>query len=315
MRASLVCAALALLVAAGVVRAERAVRVYEVVVAPTEENAAIDAGIRTVLVRATGRASAGDDAALASIVAEPRRYLVSARAAPSGGGTLVTFDSTALDGAILAAGRPLWPRERPLVLVVFDPSPVGANSASTRRAIEDTATLRGLPVSIVPYASLNLDVGGEPPREMLLPAVKRLGADAILIGRGSEGGSDAQWQWSLAAPGVAESWSGSAVAGINGATDALVRVSDAPEATTDTEALVSITGIADLKAYAGVTQALAQLPGVKRVAIEEANGDTAIFRVTARGTSGSLASSIEAAAAFEPGPGATPGTLSFYYQP
>src|SRR5690606_18198294 len=111
------------------------------------------------------------------------------------GRTEVSLDGDAIDSAILAAGRVLWSAERPLTLVVLEVAPGAVIDAGVQAAIEAAAGDRGLPVSIVPAATLNLGSAALASREMLLPAAKRLGADAVLVGRGN-GGAASIWQWS-----------------------------------------------------------------------------------------------------------------------
>lgn len=304
---------LALLASLPGAEAARAVRVYDVTV--REAPAAVPAAaMRAALVRATGDRSAGSDPAFAMLVGDAAAYVRLSRPADDGR-TEVSLDGDAIDAAILATGRPLWPTDRPLTLVVFEVPPESASVDGARAAIEAAASERGLPVSIVPAATLNLGPASLPGREMLLPAVQRLGADAVLIGRG-DGGAASVWQWTLASPDVAESWSGTPAAAVHGAADAFVRMAGASSvATGDGDVLVSVGGVRELRDYAGVSQALAQVPGVRRVGIEDASADTAVFRVTLRGSAETLAAALAGHARLVPAARAQPGVLALDWLP
>ncbi len=287
-------------------------RVYEVTVREAAAQVA-PAAMRAALVRATGRRDASADPALAALVNDAQRYVRSSRPG-SAGRTDVLLNGDAIDSAILAAGRALWPSERPLTLVVFDPSPDAAAFDAIRAEVEAAAADRGLPVSIVPAATLNLGAASLATRDLLIPAAQRLGADAVLVGR-ADGGTASVWQWTLTAPTVAESWSGAPGDAVQAATDAFVRASDVPAVSGDNDVIVMVTGVRDLAAYAGVSQALSQVNGVKRVALEEAAGDTARFRVTARGSTETLAAALAGNARLVPSAASLPGVLSLAWLP
>jgi hypothetical protein len=102
----------------------------------------------------------------------------------------VTLDGEAIERALLAAGRAVWPAERPLTLVVFDVLTDATVPEVAKAQVEGAAIDRGLPVSIVPAAILNLGSATLATRDMLIPAAQRLGADAVLVGR-RDGGANA----------------------------------------------------------------------------------------------------------------------------
>lgn len=314
MQAAIRCAALALLACLSTAEAARTVRVYDVSVREAAPADVPAAAMRTALVRATGRRDAASDPALAMLVGDAQRYVRLSR--PSADGRMdVSLDGDAIDSAILSAGRALWPAERPLTLVVLE-VPQGATvGEGVQAAIEAAAGERGLPVSIVPAATLNLGSAALASREMLLPAAQRLGADAVLIGRG-DGGATSTWQWSLVSPFVAESWSAGPAGGVHGAADAFVRIAGTSTATAgDGDVLVSVSGVGDLAAYAGVSQALAQAAGVRQVALEEAAGDTAVFRVTVRGGADALAAALAGHARLVPAATPSSGALALSWLP
>lgn len=304
---------LVLLAAVAPAGATRAVRVYDVTVREASSAQVAPAAMRLAIVRATGRRDAAADPALASLVSDAQRYVRSSRPA-AGGRTDVALDGEAIESAIVAAGRALWPAERPLTLVVFDAPADAAGTEAVRARVEAAASDRGLPISIVPAATLNLGPAALATREMLIPAAQRLGADAVLVGRG-DGGATSVWQWTLMSPEVAESWSGTPESAVHSAVDAFVRVSDVPVASTDSEVIVVVAGVRDLAGYAGVSQALAQVGGVKRVALEEAVGDIARFRVTTRGGADTLAAALAGHARLVPAAAPAPGVLSLSWLP
>jgi len=304
---------LALLAGFSTAEAARAVRVYDVTVRDAVPAQVAPAAMRLALVRATGRRDAASDSALAFLLGDAQRYVRSSRPGADGS-TEVTLDGVAIERALLAAGRAVWPAERPLTLVVFDVPADAPVPEATRAQVEAAAIDRGLPVSIVPAAILNLETATLASREMLIPAAQRLGADAVLVGR-SDGGANALWQWTLTSPDVAESWSGTPEGAIHSAVDAFVRVSNVPVASTDSDVIVMVTGVRTLTDYAGVSQALARASGVKRVSIEEAAGDTARFRVLTGGSADTLAAALAGHARLVPAAASMPGLLSLSWLP
>jgi len=260
--------------------AARPVRVYEVSIRTSDAATALQEGMREALVRATGRRDAGTDPALAALVTNTTRYVLSSRAAD--GGIQIVFDGAAIEREIVAAGRSVWDRERPFTLVVLSPPLSGSSADGARRSLEEVAESRGLPVSLVPMALT--DAGGnELTPDAVLQNAQRLGGDAVLIGRADPGASSGQWQWTLVTGLASESWTGALDAGVNGAADALARVQDAALPLTESDALVQVSGVATLTDYATVERLLSGLPGVRRAGLEEAQGAIATFRVLIRG--------------------------------
>jgi len=315
MHAAIRCVALALLAGLPTAEAARTVRVYDVSVREAAPAEVPTVAMRTALVRATGQRAAASDPALAMLVSDAQRYVRLSRPGADGR-TEVSLDGDAIDSAILAAGRALWSAERPLTLVVLEVPQGAVVDPGVQAAIEAAAADRGLPVSIVPAATLNLgSAAALSSREMLLPAAQRLGADAVLVGRG-DGGAASTWQWSLASSEVAESWSGAPAGAVHGAADAFVRAAGASAvATGDAEVRVSVGGVVDLAAYAGVSQALAQAAGVRQVALEEAAGNTAIFRVTTRGGVEALGAALAGHGRLVPAATPAPGVLALTWLP
>src|SRR6478735_7449422 len=166
--------------------ATRQVRVYEVNVA-SQADAAVQAqsGLRQVLVRATGARDAANDPALAGILANAQQYVIATRPAATGSATTLVFDAAALERDITAAGRALWPSERPLLLVVLTGGPAAGAFESRRQvegALDAAGNRRGQPIRVARPEALSLPTAGDIPLDAALAAAQRLGADAVIIG-------------------------------------------------------------------------------------------------------------------------------------
>jgi len=300
-------------------QALRQVRVYEVSVSSQAEPAVqAQAGLRQVLVRATGARDAANDPALANVLAQAQQYVLLTRPATSGTGTTVVFDAAALERDVTAAGRSIWPSERPLLLIVLTGGPA-AGVFETRRQVEGAldavGNRRGQPVRVARPEALSLPASGDIAPDAALAAAQRLGADAVLIGYGDAVTSGGAWRWNLAAPGISESWNGSLEDAVNGATDLFVRNAQAFASLPDASVLVEVEGIPTLKEYARVAELLGSAGGVHSVLLAEAAGTRAMFTVVARGGADAVQGALSASGSFEridPGGG---GTLAFRYHP
>lgn len=268
--------------------AAESVRFNEVTVPLTEQSAAFPEAMRVALVRATGRREAATDAQFQALVGDAARYVQIYRPARAGAGTQVTFDAVALERAIVAAGGAVWPRERPVALVVILQAPPGADPVAARRALEDAATARGLPLRLSSAQSAGLagiaDVGSE----VALAAAQRAGADVALLARGDASG----WRWSFHAPQQELEFQGGVEAGIEGAADALSAAAVAVLAQPEREVLVQVDGVSGLREYAEVTRLLGAATGVRAVTLVESSGSQASFAVQARGGADGLAAGL-----------------------
>src|SRR6185437_14318508 len=99
------------------------------------------------------------------------------------GESQVVFDSAAVEHAITAAGRPVWERDRPFTLVVLSPAPPRPAEDAARSSLEQVATERGLPISLVPLVVTDAS-GNELGREAVMQVAQRYGGDAVLLGHG-----------------------------------------------------------------------------------------------------------------------------------
>src|SRR5215510_7183049 len=180
--------ALAALALAQRAEATRQVRVFEVNVS-SQTDAAVQAqsGLRQVLVRATGARDAANDPALAGVLAQAQQYVIATRPAATGNATTLVFDAAALERDITAAGRAIWPSERPLLLVVLTGGPATGAFESRRQvegALDATGNRRGQPIRVARPEAMGLPVTGEIATDAALAAAQRLGADAVVIGYG-----------------------------------------------------------------------------------------------------------------------------------
>lgn len=272
-------------------RAGRAVRVYEVDI-DGQSPAALQGAMREALVRATGRRESADDPALASLVTDAPRYVKTYATGPRGEPQVV-FDAAAVEQAIGAAGRSVWPRERPFTLVVLDPPRPRAAQDAARVELERVAAVRGLPISLIPIATV--DAAGNPlGADPLLQAAQRYGADEILVGHGEDAGSNTQLQWNLYTRALSASWSGSLADGIDHTVDLLVPQRGTSLAQADGEARVEIDGVNSLTAYAAVERLLQSVPGVRRANIAAVDTGSVTFDVTARGGAAGLQQELAA---------------------
>lgn len=249
--------------------------------------AAVSDALRQVVVRVTGRRTAASDAALAGLYAEARRYALAFTSGVAGQLT-IGFDPDALDAALVGAGQPLWPRDRPATLVLLVSEGVGpartlAADPGARREIERAAQLRGLP--LVWPGPLEAAVEQQRVADALAGRLEPL--QALALGLGAEGVLVRR----SATPAPAWSWLGPAGPGTitATATDAIDALADryaaqyaAREAGSGRVGVV-VRGVRDLNDYARVLAALAALATVRGVEVYEAEGETLRLRVGFRG--------------------------------
>jgi hypothetical protein len=257
--------------------AGRPVRVYEVDLKGGQSESSVQDAMREVLVRATGRRESSTDPALANLISEAQNY-VKGYSPPTHGQSQVIFDGVAVERAIVAAGRSVWDRNRPFILVVLYPPLARTSEDAARVEVEQAASARGLPVTLVPLSPVDA-AGNDLSREALMQMAQRYGGDAVLIGRGDT----ANLQWTLHTGFSSESWSGPLAAGINGAVDTMAPTQGGSLAQTEASARVEIDGITTLTDYASVERMLESIPGVRRANVSAASGNAVMFDVVARG--------------------------------
>jgi hypothetical protein len=291
--------------------AARPVHVYEVDVAE-RSGTALQEAMRQALVRATGRREAGDDPALAGIVADAPKYVANYTTGPRGESQVV-FDGPAVQQAISAAGRSVWDGERPFTLVVLDPPRNRAQADAARVELERAAAARGLPISLIPLPLA--DAAGKPlAGEQLLEAAQRYGGDEILVGRGEGSAPDASLQWTLYVRGSSESWSGPLAAGVDRTVDYLVPQAAGTLSQAESEARVEVDGVRTLTDYATVTRLLQATPGVRRSNLLGADAGSVTFAVLVRGGAPGLEQALAGQPHLARG-GSSEGRTLFHYQP
>lgn len=312
---------IALAAAAMAQRAEatRQVRIYEINVS-SQTDAAVQAqsGMRQVLVRATGARDAANDPALANILANAKDYVIATRPAPSGTGVTLVYDAAALERDITAAGRAIWPAERPLVLIVLTGGPA-TGVFETRRQVEgalDAAgNRRGQPLRVARPEAINLPATGDIPLDAALAAAQRLGADAVMVGYGDAVTDGGPWRWNLSGAGISENWTGSLEDAVNGAADLFARSAQAFAAMPESSILVSVDGVPTLRDYAKVTDILGTAGGVRSVMLAEVVGTRTTFSVTTRGGADSLQNSLAGNTSLEHADPVAGTNLAFRYHP
>ena len=275
------------------VHAAETVRFNEVTVPVADQAAAFRDAMRAALVRATGRRDAATDPAFQALIGDAARYVQIYRPARAGSGTQVTFDPAALERAIVAAGRGVWPRDRPVALVVIVQPPAGADPAAARRALEDAGAARGLPLRLASAQAAGLAGSTETGGEAAMAAAQRLGANVALVGRGDEAG----WRWAFHTPQQSLEFEGGIEAGVDGAADALATAALAVLAQPEGDVLVEVQGVDGLVDYAEATRILGTATGVVAAALVESAGSQAVFRVRARGGADGLAAALSQSAA------------------
>lgn len=329
----------ALLIACGMygqpAAAGRPVGIYQAPIASEDSTGALQDAMRAVLVRATGRLGAANDPALSALVMNAAHYVKSYQPRPDGGMDVV-FDGAAIEQAIAAAGRSVWDSDRPFTLIVLSPQLTGTADNQARGILEQVAQRRGLPVSLVPLPLVD-DAGNPLSRDALLQSARKLGGNAVLIGRsdvsaaptgppgasgsGAANGStddsmvlNGQWQWTLLTYFTDKSWTGPLDAGVNGAVDALARVEGGALPTIESDALVQVSGISTLADYAAVSQLLKEIPGANSAGLQSVDGTSATFRIRLRGGADAVQQALAGSQHFVRS-GVANARLLYRYQP
>jgi hypothetical protein len=269
--------------------ANRPVRVYEVEIRGQQSPAAVQDAMREVLVRATGRRESANDPAFASLLASASNYVKGYT--PGARGTQIAFDGPAIERAIAGVGRTVWSSQRPFTLVVLYPPPARPGEDAARAEIERAASVRGLPVSVVPLSPLDAS-GNELGRDGIMQLAQRYGGDAVLIGRSDQASASAQYAWTLYTNFSSASFSGPLAAGIDGAVDDFVSPQDGSLAQTESSARIEIDGVSGLTDYANVERLLEGAPGVRHANVIAADGTHVVFDVLVRGGSEAIGKAL-----------------------
>jgi uncharacterized protein len=261
------------------------------------QSAAFQNAMKTVLIRVTGRRNADEDTALNSLVSNARRYVQQYRAAPDSQ-LWVAFDGPAIERWLTQNGQPLWGHERPttLVLLAVQSGPQGGSvittedSSDLKSAIGEAAALRGLPLVWPSGAELqrfHIDFStvntGSP--STFAEVAKRMGSDGVLIGRASGSSVNANVRWTHLFQDRSSEYSGT-LEGVNRAADLYAGMFAASGGLVPVD--IEVSGLNDLRDYAGVESYLESLTFISHVSVESLSGDTVRFRLSTRGGLDSL---------------------------
>jgi len=284
------------------------------------QTAAFQAAMRGVLVRVTGRRGGDQDPGLAPLVTDARRYVQQFRGAPDNQ-LWVAFDAAAIERWLSQNGQPLWGRDRPSTFVwLAISSGAGTGYVATRddqselkNSLDALAAERGIPLIWPGTADLqanHVDYGAinNLSATTLADIARHLGADAVLIGRAGAPLAAANVRWVHVFQDRSSEFSG-AGAGVERAADAyaaLFATSGAP-APVDIE----VTGMADVRSYAGVQSYLESLTFVTHVAVRAMSGDTVQFRLTTRGGADALQRALALGGRLEAAEGGDGGVPRF----
>jgi hypothetical protein len=261
------------------------------------QTAAFQAAMKIVLVRVTGRHSAEDDASLAPLVSNARRYVQQFRAAADGQ-VWVAFDGAAIERWLTQNGQPVWGRERPTTVVLLAVQ-TGAQSGSIitatdtsdlKQAIDAQAAYRGLPLQWPSSADVQknrLDyaaiAGGS--SSALGEIGRRMGGDAVLIGRSACCGSNANVRWTHLFQDRSSEYSGT-LEGVERSADLYASLFAASGNLVPVD--IEVTGVHDLRDYASLQTYLESQTFISHVSVESLTADTVRFRLATRGGGESL---------------------------
>jgi uncharacterized protein len=261
------------------------------------QSAAFQAAMRVVLIRVTGRRSADEDAALAPLLGNARRYVQQFRGAPDSQ-LWVAFDGPAIERWLTQNGQPLWGRDRPSTFVWLGVQTgpqagilVTADDASELKgAIVAAAAARGVPLlwpsaadldkNHLDYSSVSGTGSVNAGSGSLGELAHRLGADAVLIGRASNATASAGVRWTHQFQDRSSEVAGT-VEGVNRAADTYASLFAASGALAPVD--IEVSGVADLKDYASVQTYLESLSFISHVSVQALTGDVVKYRLTTRG--------------------------------
>ena len=284
------------------------------------QTAAFQNAMRTVLVRVTGSRSAEEEAALAPLIGNARRYVQQYRAAADGQ-LWIAFDGAAIERWLTQNGQPLWGRERPATFVWLAAQTgtqtgvvITADDSSELKSSIDLAALqRGLPLiwpsaadvqkNHVDFAAVN---GGS--ASVLAEMAHRLGGEGVLIGRANGNSAAAAVRWTLLFQDHSSDYSGM-LDGVNRAADLYAGLYAASGSLQPVE--IEVTGVSDLHAYAGIESYLETQTFISHLSVEALSGDTVRFRLASRGGAESLQRSLALSGRLTPLAGGEDGIQRF----
>jgi uncharacterized protein len=312
--AAIVCLGFAALCAATSGIALTRTEVYQATAPVTDrseaaQSAAFQAALKIVLVRVTGRHAAEEDPALAPLVGNARRYVQQFRA--GGDGQLwVAFDGAALERWLTQNGQPVWGRERPTTVVLLAVQTgaqsgtvvTAADNSDLKQAIDAQAAYRGLPLQWPSAADVQknrLDyaavAGGS--TSALGEIGRRMGGDAVLIGRAACCGSNVNVRWTHLFQDRSSEYSGT-LEGVERSADLYAGMFAASGNLAAVD--IEVTGVRDLRDYASVQTYLESQTFISHVNVEALTADTVRFRLATRGGGESLQRALSLTGRLQP---------------
>jgi uncharacterized protein len=267
--------------------------------------AAFQAAMKIVLVRVTGRGTAGEDPALGPLLGNAHRYVQQCRAGADKQ-LWVAFDGAAIERWLTQNSQPLWGHERPTTFVWLAAqtgsvtgSLTGSQSGTVltaddtselKAAIDAAALSRGLPLlwpSAADVQRNHLDyaaVSGSA-ASTLADSARRLGGEGVLIGRANGTSASANVRWTHLFKDRSSEYSGT-LEGVNRAADLYAELFAASGTLVPVD--IEVTGVGDLRDYASVQTYLESLTFISHVSVVALTGDTVRFRLATRGGAESL---------------------------
>jgi hypothetical protein len=283
------------------------------------QTAAFQAALKVVLVRVTGGRNVEEDAALAPLIANARRYVQQYRPATDGS-LWVSFDGPAIERWLTQNGQPLWGRERPAT-VVFLAAQNGAagglisaeDSSELKAAVDAAAAQRGLPLIWPSSAELQknrLDYAGVATGSLatLTELAHRLGGEGVLVGKASDKSALATVRWTHQFQDRTSEYSGT-LEGVNRAADLYASLFAASGTLLPVE--IEVTGVADVRDYASIETFLESQTSIAHVSVESLSGDTVRFRLATRGGGESLQRALSLNGRLRPLPAGDNGIQRF----
>lgn len=293
--------------------------------APESRPDAYSAALAVVLVRASGLRNIASTPAAAELLDDAERFVQQFTYLPDDE-IWVAFDGAAVEKALTAAGLPVWGRDRPgiLVWIVVDRGNGqrrllgAADEGEVKKSVLKYARDRGLPL-IWPLldsedlaAASAADIWGGF-GEKVRQASARYGADAVLVARLRSGSRQRLYgSWDFETGSGNERYQGSIAQGLHSVADYLV-MRLAQSVGDDGSAIVSVTGIDSLGAYAETLGYLERLSLVEEVAVIEARQDVMLFEIRLRGDPLRLRNAIRLGKVLTTGPGDDGVSLAFQY--
>jgi uncharacterized protein len=263
----------------------------------TAPPAAFQAAMKIVLIRVTGRLSAGEDPALGPLLGNSRRYVQQCRSAADKQ-LWFAFDGPAIERWLTQNGQPLWGRERPTTFVWLS-AQTGPQSGTVitaddtsdlKTAIDAAALLRGVPLlwpSAADVQNNHLDysaLNGTPP-PTLAEIGRRSGGEGTLIGKATSTAATANVRWTQLFQDRSSEFSGP-LEGVNRTADLYAGLFAVSGTLAPVD--IEVTGVGDLRDYASVQSYLESLTFVSHVSVVALTGDTIRFRLATRGGTESL---------------------------